>query len=56
MTGIDLEYHVLMEHYRMTGELADKPSAAIVEHFAIGEYGRKPGKVFTGMKDGSRRL
>ena len=56
MTGIDLEYHVLMEHYRMTGELADKPSAAIVEHFAIGEYGRKTGKGFYRYEDGSRRL
>ena len=50
MTGIDLEYHVLMEHYRMTGEFADKPSATIVEHFAKGEYGRKTGKGFIGMK------
>lgn len=46
MTGIDLEYHVLMERYRMTGNPADKPSAAIVEHFAKGEYGRKTGKGF----------
>lgn len=56
MTGIDLEYHVLMEHYRMTGEFADKPSAAIVEHFAKGEYGRKTGKGFYRYEDGSRRL
>lgn len=46
MTGIDLEYHVLMERYRTTGNPADKPSAAIVEHFAKGEYGRKTGKGF----------
>ena len=35
-----------MERYRMTGNPADKPSAAIVEHFAKGEYGRKTGKGF----------
>ena len=46
MTGIDLEYDVLMQKYRMTGDLADKPSAAIVEHYAKGEYGRKTGKGF----------
>lgn len=46
MTGIDLEYHVLMEHYRMTGSPRDKPSAALVEHYAKGEYGRKTGKGF----------
>lgn len=46
MTGIDLEYHVLMEHYRMTGSPCDKPSAAVVEHYAKGEYGRKTGKGF----------
>lgn len=46
MTGIDLEYDVLMQKYRMTGDLSDKPSAAIVEHYAKGEYGRKSGKGF----------
>lgn len=46
MTGIDLEYDVLMEKYRMTGELADKPSPAIVERYARQEYGRKSKKGF----------
>jgi len=46
MTGIDLEYDVLTEKYRMTGELTDKPSPAIVERFARGEYGRKTKKGF----------
>ena len=48
MTGIDLEYDVLMEKYRMTGELSDKPSPAIVERYARGEYGRKTKKGFYG--------
>lgn len=46
MTGIDLEYDVLTEKYRMTGELSDKPSPAIVERYARGEYGRKTKKGF----------
>ena len=46
LTGIDLEYDVLTEKYRSTGELADKPSPAIVERHARGEYGRKTKKGF----------
>lgn len=46
LTGIDLEYDVLTEKYRMTGELSDKPSPAIVERYARGEYGRKTKKGF----------
>ena len=46
MTGIDLEYDVLMEKYRMTGDLSDKPSPAIVERYARQEYGRKSKKGF----------
>lgn len=46
LTGIDLEYDVLMEKYRMTGELSDKPSPAIVERYARQEYGRKSKKGF----------
>ncbi|MDR0357507.1 MAG: 3-hydroxyacyl-CoA dehydrogenase family protein [Clostridiales Family XIII bacterium] len=46
MTGIDLEYHLGMERYRETGNPADKPSPALTEHFAKGEYGRKTGKGF----------
>jgi 3-hydroxybutyryl-CoA dehydrogenase len=46
MTGIDLEYHLGMERYRETGNLADKPSPALIERFARGDYGRKTGKGF----------
>ena len=46
MTGIDLEYGILMEKYRMTGDLSDKPSPAIVERYAKGDYGRKTKKGF----------
>lgn len=46
MTGIDLEYDVLTERYRSTGNLSDKPSPAIVERYARGEYGRKSKKGF----------
>jgi 3-hydroxybutyryl-CoA dehydrogenase len=31
LTGIDLEYDVLMEKYRSTGDLADKPSPALID-------------------------
>lgn len=46
MTGIDLEFDVLTEKYRTTGDLSDKPSPAIVERHARGEYGRKSKKGF----------
>ena len=46
MTGIDLEYDILMEKYRMTGDVSDKPSPALVERYAKGEYGRKSKKGF----------
>ncbi|MDR2610117.1 MAG: 3-hydroxyacyl-CoA dehydrogenase family protein [Clostridiales Family XIII bacterium] len=46
MTGIDLEYHLGMERYRETGNLADKPSPSLVERYARGDYGRKTGKGF----------
>lgn len=50
MTGIDLEFDVLTEKYRMTGDLSDKPSPAIVERYARGEYGRKTKKGFYDYK------
>lgn len=46
LTGIDLEYNVLMAKYQDTGNIADKPSPAVVEHYARGEFGRKTGKGF----------
>lgn len=50
MTGIDLEYDVLMEKYRDTMDLSDKPSPAIIERYAKGEYGKKSGKGFYDYK------
>lgn len=46
LTGIDLEYDVLMERYKSTGDLADKPSPAIVERYFQNHYGKKNGKGF----------
>ncbi len=46
LTGIDLEYDVLTEKYQTTGNLSDKPSPAIVERYAKGQYGRKTKKGF----------
>ncbi len=46
LTGIDLEYNVAMERYRDTGDVQDKPSPAIVERYAKGDFGRKTGKGF----------
>lgn len=46
MTGIDLEYDVLMGKYRSSGDVKDKPSPAIVERYAQGHYGRKTKKGF----------
>lgn len=46
LTGIDLEYDVLMEKFRSTGDVKDKPSPAIVERYAQGHYGRKTKKGF----------
>ena len=46
MTGIDLEYNVLMEKFRTTMDPADRPAAALVERYAQGAYGRKTGRGF----------
>lgn len=46
LTGIDLEYDVLMEKFRSTGDVEDKPSPAIVERYAQGHFGRKTKKGF----------
>ena len=46
MTGIDLEYRVLMEKFRTTMDPADRPAAVLVEHYARGQYGRKSGQGF----------
>ena len=46
LTGIDLEYNVLMAKYQNSRDVADKPSPTVVEHYARGEFGRKTGKGF----------
>lgn len=46
MTGIDLEHSILMQKFRLTGDPADRPSPALTERYAKGEYGRSTGKGF----------
>ncbi|MEA4926454.1 MAG: 3-hydroxyacyl-CoA dehydrogenase family protein [Syntrophomonadaceae bacterium] len=46
LVGIDLEYDVRMGRYQETGLAEDKPSPALVERYAAGNYGRKTGKGF----------
>ncbi len=46
MTGIDLEYDVLMGKFRTSADKQDQPSPAIVERYAQGHYGRKTKKGF----------
>ena len=46
MTGIDLEYNVYMEKFKMTADMADRPAACLTERYAKGDYGRKSGKGF----------
>lgn len=46
MTGIDLEYNVYMEKFKMTRNPEDRPAACLTERYARGEYGRKNGKGF----------
>lgn len=46
MTGIDLEYTVYMEKFKMTGDKSDLPAACLTERYAKGAYGRKSGKGF----------
>lgn len=55
MTGIDLEYNVLMERFRNTMNPADRPAAVLVEHYARGEYGRKTNKGFYEYEEGGRK-
>jgi 3-hydroxybutyryl-CoA dehydrogenase len=44
MTGIDLEHNLYMEKFRMSGDLADRPSPSLTERYGRGDYGRKTGK------------
>lgn len=46
LTGIDLEYKVLMERFAETGDHHDKPGPAIVEPHSLGRFGRKSGRGF----------
>ena len=55
MTGIDLEYNVLMERFRNTQNPTDRPAAVLVEHYARGEYGRKTNKGFYEYDEGGKR-
>jgi 3-hydroxybutyryl-CoA dehydrogenase len=50
MVGIDLEYDVRMGRYQDTGLAEDKPSPALVEKYAGGNFGRKSGKGFYDYK------
>jgi 3-hydroxybutyryl-CoA dehydrogenase len=46
MVGLDLNYISSMEAYRASGDPRDKPSPAVVEKYAKGEFGKKTGKGF----------
>lgn len=46
MTGIDLEYNVYMEKFKMTESIEDLPAACLTERYAREEFGRKNGKGF----------
>lgn len=50
MVGIDLEYDVRMGRYQDTGLAEDKPSPALVQRYAGGNFGRKSGKGFYDYK------
>jgi 3-hydroxybutyryl-CoA dehydrogenase len=50
LVGIDLEYDVRMGRYQDTGAAEDKPSPALVERYAAGNFGRKSGKGFFDYK------
>lgn len=44
LTGIDLEYLMRMEAFRITGDRADLPVPSVVERYRRGDYGEKTGK------------
>jgi len=46
LTGVDLSYHISMEHFLETGDKADMPSPTVVEKYVKKEWGRKVGKGF----------
>lgn len=50
LVGIDLEYDVRMGRYQDTGLAQDRPSPALVERYAAGNFGRKTGKGFFDYK------
>jgi 3-hydroxybutyryl-CoA dehydrogenase len=43
-TGIDVNYHVRMDHYEETGDESMKPKKSVAEKYEKGELGRKTGK------------
>jgi len=50
LVGIDLEYDVRMGRYQETGLAQDRPSPALVERYAAGNFGRKSGNGFYDYK------
>ncbi|MFP4085281.1 MAG: 3-hydroxyacyl-CoA dehydrogenase family protein [Desulfobacteraceae bacterium] len=44
LTGIDLNYTIMMEKFKKTGDPANRPSPNVVEKYAKGHYGRKTAK------------
>lgn len=46
LTGIDLNYEILLAHYQETRDHADVPSPTLCRMYATQEWGRKTGKGF----------
>ncbi|QHT45729.1 3-hydroxyacyl-CoA dehydrogenase family protein [Bacillus sp. SB49] len=46
LSGIDVGYYVMQQHYEETGDPAVKPSKTLEEKLKAGELGRKTGKGF----------
>ncbi|MCA0971964.1 3-hydroxyacyl-CoA dehydrogenase family protein [Halobacillus litoralis] len=46
LSGLDVGYYVMEQHYQETGDPDDRPSQTLVEKVEAGELGRKTGKGF----------
>lgn len=46
LSGIDVGYYVMQQHYEETGDPKDKPSRTLTKKMEAGELGRKTGKGF----------
>jgi len=44
LTGIDVNYDILMGQFKKSGEKADYPPPSLVKHYALGQYGEKVGE------------